>query len=103
MTDADLESRFQDAISLRDAGELHRSKDALERLAQEHPAEFGVWLSLGGVQMSLADYAGAEKSFECAISLRPRSELASLSMFHTLKHLGRLNDAFAEMRRFLAL
>jgi Tfp pilus assembly protein PilF len=53
--------------------------------------------------MSQFDYQSAEKSLSIAITIRPASELASLSLFHTLKHLDRINDAFAEMRRFLAL
>ena len=53
--------------------------------------------------MALSDYEAAERSLLVATSLRPRSELASLSLFHTLKHLDRMNDAFGEMRRFLAI
>jgi len=53
--------------------------------------------------MSQADYQAAENTLAIAVSLRPRSELASLPLFHTLRHLGRSSDAFAEMRRFLAL
>lgn len=99
----DLEEEFRTATTLRDAGDLNGAQALLERLAAENPTVFGVWLALGGVQMSRSDYEAAERSFAIAIDLRPRSELASLSMFHTLKHLRRMNDAFAEMRRLLAL
>ncbi len=103
MNKSDRETEFEVATSLRDAGDLAGAIAILERLSQRYPSEFGVWLTLGGVQMSLTDYAAAETSFSIAIDLRPRSELASLAMFHTLKHLRRVDDAFAEMRRFLAL
>jgi predicted Zn-dependent protease len=103
MDDDEVEEKFRIAMSLRDGGDLSGSRAALERLATLHPLVFGIWLTLGGVQMSQSDYQAAEKSFSIALALRPASELASLSLFHTLKHLDRINDAFAEMRRFLAL
>lgn len=103
MSDDALDSEFMRATSLRDAGDLYAARELLEDLSRRHPTVFGVWLVLGGVQMSQSDYEAAERSFSVAISLRPRSELASVSMFHTLKHLSRLNDAFAEMRRFSAI
>jgi predicted Zn-dependent protease len=102
-SDQRLKDTFRVATTLRDAGDLAGARELLERLAAEHPSAFAVWLVLGGVQMSQEDYAAAEKSFSVAIKLRPTSELASLSMFHTLKHLGHSDFAFAEMRRFLAL
>lgn len=103
MTDEEIENEFRHATELRDAGDLAHARESLERLAVQHPLIFGVWLTLGGIQMTQSDYEAAERSFSIAVSLRPKSELASLSLFHTLKHLDRLNDAFAEMRRFLAL
>lgn len=103
MTRDELNTKFVRATTLRDAGDFAAARSLLERLGEMHPVEFGIWLVLAGVQMSQSDYEAAEKSASVAVALRPRSELASLTMFHTLKHLGRVNDAFAEMRRFLAL
>jgi predicted Zn-dependent protease len=99
----DLDTEFQRATLLRDSGDLPGARALLERLSKSHSTVFGIWLVLGGVQMSESDYQEAEKSLSVATALRPRSELASLSLFHTLKHLDRLNEAYAEMRRFLAL
>ena len=101
--DSDLEADFERATSLRDGGDLAQARAILERLASEGPDRFVVWLVLGGVQMDQEDYPGAERSFSMVTALRPRSEIASIALFHTLRHLGRTNDAFAEMRRFLAL
>jgi predicted Zn-dependent protease len=103
MTSDSLESEFERATALRDAGDLAGARSILEQLGERHPAVFGIWLILGGVQMAQSDYEAAERSLSIAITLRPRSELASLAMFHTLKHLNRVNDAFGEMRRFLAI
>ena len=103
MKNRGLEEEFEKATDLRDAGDLAAARLIMENLSQRFPSIFAVWLVLGGIQMTLADYPAAEVSFTMAITLRPRSELASLSMFHTLKHLGRVDDAFVEMRRFLAL
>jgi predicted Zn-dependent protease len=85
------------------AEDLPGARAFLKRLSKSHPTVFGIWLILGGVQMSQSDDQEAEKSLSVATAIRPRLELASLSLFHTLKHLGRLNDAYAAMRRFPAL
>ena len=98
-----LEAEFQRAIDRRDLHDFAGAREILEELAEEHPGIFGIWLVLGGVQVEQLDYEAAEESFSMATLLGPHSELASLALFHTLNHLGRANDAYAEMRRFLAL
>jgi Tfp pilus assembly protein PilF len=103
MIDKVRDEAFATATALRDAGDLLGARAILEPLAAVHSSVFGIWLTLGGVQMSQCDYIAAEKSFYVAIALRPTSELASLSLFHTLKHLGLVGEAFEEMRRFLML
>jgi predicted Zn-dependent protease len=99
----DISVEFAIAIARRDAGDLPGSREVLKDLAALHPTEFGVWLILGSIQMFQEDYEAAEESFTIAVGLGPRSERASLALFHTLKHLGRVGEAFEEMRRFLAL
>ncbi|HEV7921582.1 MAG TPA: tetratricopeptide repeat protein [Thermoanaerobaculia bacterium] len=103
MIEPELDSQFQDATSLRDAGDLPGAKKILDRLSVEYPQRFGVWLVLGGVEMDLKDYEAAERALTTATALAPQSEIASLALFLTLKDLGRINEAFTEMRRFLAL
>ena len=103
MAEESLEDEFRHATSLRDAGRLVDARSVLERLSQRYPREFGVWLVLGGVQFELDDFTAAEQSLCIATDLRPASELASLTLFHTLVRLGRVPEAFGEMRRFLAL
>jgi predicted Zn-dependent protease len=103
MVDKEVETEFRIATSLRDDGDLSGARAALEHLSALNPSVFGIWLTLGGIQLSQFDYEATERSLSIAVVLRPASELASLSLFHTLKHLDRTNDAFAEMRRFLAI
>jgi tetratricopeptide (TPR) repeat protein len=103
MVDNAPDEEFTTATALRDAGDLVGARAILERLAVLHSTVFGVWLTLGGVQLSQSHYEAAEKSFAIATALHPTSELASLSLFHTLKHLGSVREAFDEIRRFLTL
>jgi hypothetical protein len=37
------------------------------------------------------------------VALSPKSELASLGLFQSLNDIGRKDEAFTEMRRFLSL
>jgi tetratricopeptide (TPR) repeat protein len=103
ISETELELQFEEATSLRKAGDFRGAKRILERLARERPDAFPVFLILGDVETDLENYEAAEKAFATAIALKPRSELASTAMFFALGRLGRDDDAFAEMHRFLAL
>ncbi len=58
---------------------------------------------MGFVLRKTGDLDRAEHHFRKAIALRPRNELASLGLFHTLAALGRWNDGLAEIVRFVKL
>ncbi len=49
------------------------------------------------------NYAKAAKWFAVAVRLAPLSEKASLGLFHSLWEIGKRDQAFDEMRRFLII
>lgn len=101
-----FEAGFQRAIDLANAerhvesvallGELVRSEQDPRRLGAAY------WY-LGSLLLhELDDAAGAQSLFAQALAVAPRSERASIGSFHALVGQGRVDEAFDEMRRFLA-
>jgi predicted Zn-dependent protease len=105
--DETLDLRFQEAVRLTDEG---RHREAL--------AKFELLIALPGVprsllaathgkigyihQFALGDPAAAEGWFRKSAELAPSSELASLGLFHALVRQRKVDEAFDEMRRYLA-
>jgi tetratricopeptide (TPR) repeat protein len=77
-----IEGPFNRALALRDHGYFQGTHELLSGIAESYPfaAVFGV---TGAIYKKLADLENAGKCFERAVDLAPRSELASLNLFHT--------------------
>ena len=103
------EQRFQEALALKDAGELTAATDILASLAQEASDSIGFWLVFGDAREELGDLSGAVTCYGNAVRLAPTHELASRSLFHCLWELSQKGDeeaqsrALAEIRRFLSV
>src|SRR3712207_2806544 len=100
---AKIEPEFDRALRLRDGGDLLGAAAIFERLDAEYPnrvAILGMW---GSLYFRLRDWARALPLYRRAVELSPKSELASLGLFHSLWGVGRSEEAFAEMRRYLSV
>ena len=100
---AGIEPEFNRALRLRDGGDLLGAAAIFERLDAEYPdkaAILGMW---GSIYFRLKDWERALPLYQRAVRLSARSELASLGLFHSLWSLGRRDEAFAEMHRFLSV
>lgn len=97
------DDEFQEALRLRDSGKLSESVEILSRLAKGPDATATVFLILGQVWGDLNHPLVAVEAFRIATQMKPRAELASLGLFHALWKVGRTEEAFCEMRRFLIL
>lgn len=97
------QSRFDEALSLRDRGEPDACIAILQDLAREYPNVAAIFGMLGGTQWQVGRLENAAANFRRATQLSPKSELSSLGLFHALWDLGHRQEALSEMRRFLAL
>lgn len=99
---------FDDAMTSRDAGDLVAARRMLASLIEQLGPEDVALLShahmqLGYVFWKLGDRRGREAHFRAATIVRPRSELASMGLFHALFWQGRITEALQEMVRLLRL
>jgi tetratricopeptide (TPR) repeat protein len=99
---ANLEESFNRALELRDQNDLPGAASLLSALSERYPraAVFG---ALGGVYFEMRDWNNAIACFRKASTLSPKSELASLGLFHSLIEAGFRDDAVEEMKRFLSI
>jgi predicted Zn-dependent protease len=102
MEDQSFKASFADAIRLKTEGKLREAKEALNALAAARPSYPPVRGVLAGVLFELEEFTTAAEEFGTASRLSPKSELASLGLFHSLLRIGRRVDAIAELRRFIA-
>jgi predicted Zn-dependent protease len=100
---SEMDRRLSEAIRENRAGRRSRALTLLVSLAAAYPKSAAVVGYLAGIYFESKQYALAEKSFRKTSRLSPKSELASLGLFHSLWQLGRRREAFAEMRRLLKL
>src|SRR5437870_3681210 len=91
------------AIRYRDSQEYENSIRILRQLAKVRPNSASVHGILGEAYWRLGRLKPAVRSFRRATELSPRSELASLGLFHTLWESGKIESAKAEMKRYMAV
>src|SRR5437762_1663744 len=100
---ASLRSRFDRAVKLHRARKSKEALEILECLAREYPKSAAVAGYLGGFYFQHDRFEQAAKWFSHATELSPKSETASLGLFHSLWNVGATSEAVTEMRRFLRL
>ena len=100
---AKIEPEFNRALRLRDGGDLLGAAAIFERLDAEYPNKAAILGTWGSIYFRLKDWERALPLYQRTVMLSAKSELASLGLFHSLWNLGRRDEAFAEMRRFLSV
>jgi tetratricopeptide (TPR) repeat protein len=109
MTAEEAGADFDEALRLMHAGQHQESIRMFIRLLDQGSLverRLRAWanIMIGFIKWNrLQDIQGALPYFMEAVELAPRNEKASVGLFHLLLKLGRVDDAFDEMRRFLKL
>jgi tetratricopeptide (TPR) repeat protein len=89
---------FEKALKLRKDGDLKEARVNLEYLANVFPKKASVIGILADVCWRLRDLDAAICYFRMATQLSPKSEVASLGLYHTL-----IESALVEMDRFTSI
>lgn len=98
-----LDELFEAACALRDQERYADAQEILERLVERSCNHAAVYAVLGDVCWERGLIDKAIESFRTAIRLAPKSETASLALFHCLWEKGDRSGAREEMRRFLSV
>src|SRR2546423_13344136 len=100
---AKIEPRFNRALEIWRGGDGRIAVEILEQLALEYPNRPFILGVLGNIYRGLGDYERAADYFRRTTLLSPKSELASLGLFQSLRDAERQDEAIAEMERFLCV
>jgi tetratricopeptide (TPR) repeat protein len=100
---ARIELDFNCALDLWHGGDGRAAAEILERLASAYPDRPAILGMLGAIYRSLGEHERAVGYYQRTAALSPKSELASLSLFHSLWQVGRRDEAMDEMARFLTV
>jgi len=97
---------FDDAMKLRDAGDLVAARQMLDSLVEQLEPADRMLLSHSHTQLGymcklLADRRAQEAHWRAAVAATPTYDLPSLGLFHTPYNEKRRTEAFEEMVRFL--
>jgi tetratricopeptide (TPR) repeat protein len=99
-----MEKMFEEAIALRDNGELEKAIRVLLNIIDIYPNDSrtsGVYSVLGGVYSDLDDYLKSSLNFRKSTELNPNSELASLGLYLSYAKLNEGEEAIEELIRYL--
>ena len=97
-----IEPEFNRALELRENNPQEAIR-ILTELDRRFPDRSVIVGTLGSIYFSLKDWANALPVYEKAVLLSPKSELASLGLFHSLWHHERFEDALEESKRFIRI
>ena len=97
------EAKFNEALKLRDKSEYNKAIRLLKDLLKENPDAPEIYGVLGGIYFNIDKYNEAFHYMKKTTILSPKSELASLGVFHSLWELGKKKEALEEMDRILEL
>jgi len=100
---SEFKDRFKEAVDLKNQGRSADAEQILNDLLVISPASASVHALLADTLWDQGQLTQAIASFRKAVELAPKSEMASLGLFHTLLESGDREGAIAEMDRFLSL
>jgi len=97
---AKIEPELDLAIKIREKRPYEALK-LLMILNENFPDQPIITGMIGSIYLTLKDWTNALPYLKSTVVLSPRSELASLSLFHTLANLGFDDEAMTEAKRYV--
>jgi cytochrome c-type biogenesis protein CcmH/NrfG len=99
-----LRRQLNQALQLKNREDFQEAIAVLKRAVRDYPSCAETYFLIGGICLYEMDDANtAVPNFAMAVQLSPRSESASLGLFHSLWHLGLQEAAKREMNRFQSM
>ena len=100
---SELDGKIEKILELK---RLKKYKDALgeaEELSVLYPEIGSVYGLAASIYFELDRFEEAVKKYRKATEISPKSEMASLGLFHSLWQLDRGDEAFEEMKRYMSI
>jgi len=98
-----IEPEFNRALDLWHEDKPFEAIKILKQLNKEFPNQPTILGMLGAIHFTLDDWANSLIYYDKAVILSPKSESASIGLFHSLWHHERFDEAFEEAKRYVKL
>ena len=98
---AKIEPDFNRATKLWHENRSVEAVEILRKLNDEFPDQTVIFATLGAIHFSKGDFVSSLTYFQKVVKLSPKSELASLGLFHSLIKHEQFDAALSEARRFI--
>ena len=102
MTDTQINKILDEALHLRQTGDLPTALRTVQPLLKITPRKASVAAIIGTLYFESKFWPQAAHWFGIAVRLNPDSERASLGLFHALWESDKRREALSEMARFRA-
>ena len=101
--DQEDEIKFTEADRLRNESKFVEALSVLEQLLPRYPKKVSLLFTLAHVNWELQNFERAADLFRTVTHINPKSEMASLGLFHCLWGIGKQEEALDEVKRFMAV
>lgn len=98
-----IEPAFNDATRLWHDDKPYEAIQILENLYPDFPKQPAILGMLGAIYFSLKNWNTALVYYEKTVELSPKSELASIALFHCFWSQERFDEAIKEANRYTKL
>ena len=94
------ETIIENFFLLKEKKHFNKALKLLDLLKPNHGESSVLYGLYGSIFYEINDYKNSAINFSKVISVKPRSELASLALFHSLVYLGKDRKALKELFRY---
>ncbi|HEX8249577.1 MAG TPA: hypothetical protein VF599_15475 [Pyrinomonadaceae bacterium] len=96
-----IEPDFNRALQIWHEGKPLEAIGILKNLDKNFPNQASILGMIGGIYFSLDDWKNSYIYYKKTAELSPKSETASIGLFHSLFELKKYDESFNEIKRFL--
>jgi tetratricopeptide (TPR) repeat protein len=99
----ELDKKMEEILELRKYNKYEDAISKAKHLTETYPNIGSVFGLLASIYFELDRFKEAAENYEKATKISPKSEMASLGLFHSLWQLERNDEAFKEMKRYMSV
>ncbi len=98
-----LDEKIEKVLDLKKQGMYEDALREAENLIGKYPEIGSVYGLAASIYFELDRFEEAARKYKKATELSPKSEMASLGLFHSLWQIGSNDAAFEEMKRYMSI
>ncbi len=98
-----LDKKIKEILKKKEAGQYQEALMDAENLSTEYPDVASVFGLAASMYFEADQFDKAAEKYKKATEISPKSEAASLGLFHSLWQMDKNDQAFDEMKRYMSI